>query len=80
MRAVFAGKTKSGANAVLYRDGSEFYIKVDDDALQMLTSPGFTSSIQPNFRAIRLKIESPEWSGEIVADRFDLVVEEDFNL
>ena len=78
MRAVFAGKTKSGANAVLYRDGSEFYIKVDDGDPQALTSPGFTSSIQPNFRAIRLKIESPEWTGSIIATKFDLVVEEGF--
>lgn len=80
MKAIFAGKTKEGANATLYRNGDVFSIKVDDAEPLTLTTPGFTPMVDTINDRIDLMIESPEWTGTIAANRFELVVEEGFTL
>lgn len=81
--AVFAGKTKDGERIFLYRDNrlNGLHLKRGDGPLQALgPNSSFEHYVDRVYESIHLKIRSPQWIGEVIATRWDMVVEEDLDL
>lgn len=81
-RAVFAGKTKDGARIVLYRDAQQrFHIKVDAEPLLALSpNTAWETTVDRASETVRLRIKSPEWTGEAVCDRYDMIAGDYFSI
>lgn len=81
---VFSGRTKDGERIFLYRDnlGPDLYIKRGEDGPLQALSPNATITHYTDRvnESVHIEIISPEWTGKAVANHFDLVVEEGFNL